>query len=202
METGLFMKNSIFTAVLEHGEDVGLNGTNYSLFHDDIEKKMKIDLTHPDNTHMVNPLNRLFEECFKFYGAGKNGQNYILKTEYYIRLTQQRELKESRDAAKSANRNAWLAISISIAAIIISAVLTWTQLNTPLSIKKSDLAALVSSSTPSGVEREVKLNSLQMKQILLSIEQMSTKNKKVSTIPSNEVEHHELINEYFENMEN
>ncbi len=192
------MEDSIFIKVLEHGEEVGLEGTNMSFLKNYIEKRLLIDFTQTDQKHKKIPLEHLLGECFEKFQGGKNGKNYILKTEYYFRLVEYRELQEARAAAKSANRNAFIAIGISIFTLVVSAVLTFTQLNIPTTINKSDLQTLINSNA---VQRDVKLDNLQMAQILSVIESRQSKlkpQKPKAIFPSNEVQHHDLINKYFE----
>lgn len=192
------MKDAIFIKVLQHGEDAGLEGTNMALLRDYIEKSLSIDFNHQDYNAYLDPLKQLFNECFRPVNEGKN---HILKTEYYFRLIEYRELQESRAAAKSANRNAFTAIGVSVSAMVFCAVLAFTQLNTPLTINKSDLKALIDSSRETGIQKEVKLDSLQMAQILTAIQSsQSSSRAKETKIPgqSQEVSHHELINQYFE----
>lgn len=194
------MEDSIFIKVLEHGEQVGLDGTNETLLRDYIQRKTSINFEDEDHKHKTDSLHRLFLSCFEFFDNGKAGKNNILKTEYYFRLIEYRELQESRLAARSANKSAMWAISISIFAIIISAVLTFAQLNTPVSMNTSDLLSLTNSNA---VQREVKLDSLQMAQILLAVgygQAKPTSDRKVSPDQSHgkEVQHHQLINQYFE----
>jgi len=111
------------------------------------------------------------------------------------------ELQKSRKAAYKANRNAFFAIGISLIAIIISMISSYTLLKTPVSINKSDLKALVQAQKTLNTQTEVKLDALQMKQILSAIEyNKSNQQAKVQkpATQSQELKHVELINRYFE----
>lgn len=198
------MQDSTFIKVLEYGEQVGLEGTNEADFLKWAEDEGLIDLTSTESktASQIASLKQLFSECFKtFLSTEKKDsvrQMYssdVLRTEYYFRLIEHRELQLNREAAKSANRNAFVAIGISVTAIIVSAVMTWSQLNTSVSLDKFTLQSLIESNV---VQRDVNLNPQQMKQILAVLEKAKPENKKISTLPSNEVQHHELINRYFE----
>ncbi len=133
------------------------------------------------------------------YSNGK----YHLSFEARFKLLDYYELQEAKRAAKAANRNAFIAIAISAFAIVMSAVLTFTQSNTPIPINRSDLNALIKSNREPSVQSEVKLDSLQMAQILSAIryDKPNTKAKKEETTnQGQEVSHHELINQYFEDQ--
>ena len=202
------MKDTIFIKVLEYGEQVGIDGTTYQEFIKWARQENLIipESGDPDEKLKTAALQNLFSECFQRSKAIQDSDKErttphtnVLKTEYYFRLVEHRALEESRKAAKSANRNAFSAIAISIIAMIICTVTVFVQLNSPISINKSDLQGLIESNTASKV-KEVRLDRLQMTQILSAIEadQATAPQKKSATMPSNEVEHHELINRYFE----
>ena len=191
------MEDSIFIKVLEHGEDAGLNGTSLPLLRRCIEKEMHIDLKHPDFELYSKSLERLFSQCFEFVDIDGFEENHVLKTEYYFRLIEHRELQESRAAAKAAHRNAFIAIGISVCAIIISAILTWTQVNAPIGLDERTVTSLIESNM---AQKNVKLNPQQMEQILSAIETVKPPKKEMNTIQSNEVKFHDLINRYFESQ--
>jgi len=191
------MEDSIFIEVLKFGEEKGIEGVSFEKLKNWIYDDKDAGFT---DTELVL-LKNIFDECFEQSKVGNYIEEFNLKTEYYFRLIEYRELQESREAAKSANRNAMWAICISILAIIISAVLTFNQLNTPVSMNKSDLQALINSNTKADVQREVKIDSLQMAQILSAIgySQPHRKAEKQKALDQGrEVSHHQLINKYFE----
>ncbi len=193
------MAKPVFIKLLEYGEEVGLSGTNFDHIHSWAAQN-NIFSSSGNNESELLLLRDLYFECFHNV-SGSSEDLWVLKTEYYFRLIEYRELQESRIAAKSANRNAFIAVGISVFAIIVSAVLTFAQLKTPATINKSDLNALIKSNRETGVQRAVKLDSLQMAQIISAIgyDQSNSKTKrKQATVQGQEVSHHELINKYFE----
>ena len=195
------MEDTVFIKVLEHGEQVGLEGTTPTDLKRHIEKELDIDLDHTDHQSKKESLDNIFYECFRNVDGRKHGRNHILKTEYYFRLIEYRELQEARSASKSANRNAFMAIGLSIFAILVSAILPLTQLNTPVSISKADFQELIKTANS---EQEVKLDRLQMARILSAIESLQLEpipQKSKAILPSNEVQHHDLINRYFEEQQ-
>ena len=195
------MEDTVFIKVLEHGEQVGLEGTTPTDLKRHIEKELDIDLDHTDHQSKKESLDNIFYECFRNVDGRKHGRNHILKTEYYFRLIEYRELQEARSASKSANRNAFMAIGLSIFAILVSAILPLSQLNAPVSIRKADFQELTKTAN---VEQEVKLDRLQMARILSAIESLQLEpipQKSKAILPSNEVQHHDLINRYFEEQQ-
>ncbi len=196
----------IFIDLLDFGVEKGLKGTDLLEVEEWAKEKYFPDPTGLGEKwiDLRSNLKYLFEECFHETNRIKKGTSIclrVLKNEYYFRLIEYQELQDSRIAAREANRNAFIAIGISIFAIIISAVLTFAQLNTPTIINKPDLNALIKSNRETGVQREVKLDSLQMAQILTAIgyNQSNLKVKRPKVIDQGEeISHYELINKYFE----
>jgi len=200
--------DKIFIELLKYGAEKGLKGT------DQLEvEQWAAERYLPDRksneaewNDLQVTLRYLFEECFHETNRTTKGGHIrirVLKNEYYFRLIEYQELQESRRAAREASRNAWWAIRIAVAAIIVSAVLTYTQLNTPTTINKSDLNALIESNRNTNIQSEVKLDSLQMAQILSAIGYSQPKpntKKQPATDQGKEVSHHELINKYFEDQ--
>ncbi len=195
------MDKPVFIKLLEYGEEVGLSGTNFDHIHSwAVQNNIFSNSGNIESELLL--LRDLYFECFNRV-SGSSEDLWVLKTEYYYRLIEYRELQEGRAAARSANKNAMWAIMISVTAIIISAVLTFTQLRTPTTINKSDLNALIKSNRDSANQKEVKLDSLQMAQILSAIgfDKSNIKVKKDEvTNQGQEASHHELINQYFEDQ--
>jgi len=205
------MEDIIFIEVLKCGAKKGIEGlTAEELYTWGAEQGyfgpnayLDPDVQDVDQQLKRFAFKKLFLECFQKsnYAHGAKAKTaYVLKNEYYFRFIEYQELQESRAAAKSANRNAMWAIGISVFAIIVSAFLTYTQLNTPASINKSDLQALINSNSSADVQKEVKLDPLQMEQILSAMAQSKSAVKTKNPFQSNEIKHHELINQYFENQ--
>ena len=203
------MKNSIFIDVLRYGEQVGLKGTSYGDFQKWAAEKGIINLTSnaAKDALQIDSLKKLFQDCFVSFADTEKGgststipSRCVLKTEYYFRLIEYRERHERTQAANFANRNAMWAIGISLAAVILCTILTLTLIFTPNRMKPSDLTPLINSIA---VQKEVRLDSLQMAQLISAIgyNQYKPKNdrkKSVHQTESQEILHHELINRYFE----
>ncbi len=196
------MKDSIFIKLLEYGAKKGIEGTSYDEIKSWATERNFIDVTD-DVDGRAKELEQLFSETYQQV-VRDTDVTHTLKTEYYFRLIEYQELQASRQAAREANRNAFIAIGISLFAIIISAVLTFAQLRMPTTISKSDLSALIRSNTEAGTQqREVKLDKLQMAQILSAIgfDKTNTNAKKEeATNQGHEASHLELINQYFEDQ--
>jgi hypothetical protein len=188
------MENSIFIDVLTYGAKRGAAGVSFEELKKRINDNRDTELTETE----LALLNNIFKECFASGGSGTEKQN--LKTEYYFRLIEYQALKESWKAGKSANRNAFTAIGLAVFAIVLTTFLAFTQWNRPITLSKSDLNALTSSNRHANVQREVKLDSLQMAQILAAVQYRGPepKNQKPKE-QGQEISHHELINQYFEN---
>ncbi|MCP3871893.1 MAG: hypothetical protein GY699_01905 [Desulfobacteraceae bacterium] len=197
--------DKIFIELLKYGAEKGLEGvtadeiTNWAIGKGFVNKNPST----PEQKIKQKALHRLLNECFNPCSADKGPQAFVLINEYYFRLIEYQELQESRRAAREASRNAFMAIGISIFAIIITAFLTYTQLNTPTIINQSNLNALIESNRKANIQSEVKLDSLQMAQILSAIEYSQPKTK-AKKLPANdqgkEISQHELINRYFEEL--
>ncbi len=118
------------------------------------------------------------------------------------------ELKESRNAARiagenalNASNNAVKAIRIAVVAIIVGILATIFQITTPATIDKTDLDTLVKSIKDVGDQKEVKLDRLQMAQILSAVgygQSMPKPPPPKAIDQGKEISHHELINRYFE----
>ncbi len=191
------MDDSIFIEILKYGAGKGLEGVSFEELKTSIHDHSDAESTETEHGLLKN----VFDECFEQSDVGSGTEKFNLKTDYYFRLIEYQELAESRAVAKSANRNAFIAIGISVFVIIVTAVLTFTQLNTPATITKSELNALIMATRDAGVQREVKLDSMQMAQILSAIgyDQSNDRSKKQNAVnQGQEVSHHELINQYFE----
>lgn len=199
------MEDTIFIKVLEYGEKAGIEGATDSEFWE-WTKSLGINNNTSDDheTLKAQALNRILDECFfksKLALAEETPKKTIyknvLKTEYYFRLIEYRELQQSRAAAKSASKNAFIAIMISMVAIIFSIYVA----KQPISINKSDLNALINSNKDTVIQKEVKLDRLQMAQILSAIGYGQSNPKPMRSEAkgkSKEISHHELINQYFE----
>lgn len=112
------MEDSIFIKLLEWGEKVGIEGVTWKeVKHWAYENKL-VSTTEQSNLNVQLLLN-LLQECF-VDASGSSPRKYNLKSEYYFRLIEFRELQEAREASKKANKNAIAAIIISTLAIMVS----------------------------------------------------------------------------------
>lgn len=161
--------DTVFIELLKYGAEIGLEGITIIELEDWAVEKGFLDATDDssleDQSHQQKALENLFQECFYIT------DNYtgdiplrVLKNEYYFRLIEYKELQESRRTAKQANRNAFIAIGISVSAIIISALMTWSQLKTPTTIKTDQLNALITATTAPKIQN-VHLNDNQIKEL-------------------------------------
>src|SRR5690606_33817571 len=125
------MEDSIFIEILKHGEERGLDGTAFHVLKEHLIRKGFLKKDHDQLTE--NRLYKLYSECFDEYHTGPHGSR-ILKTDYYFRLIEYRELQEARNAPREANRNSFIAIGISILAILASVAATYLQMRNPVEI--------------------------------------------------------------------
>lgn len=189
--------------VLEYGEKVGPGGTTEGEFLIWTKNRAVHEKSSGrDGDAGTGALIAIFHECFE--PVPLNGKNdvdnaYRLKAEYRYRLIEYRNMQKGIQTATSASKTAVAAIALSVAAIIIS---LFTGLNRPdpaVSLSDAEISRIVDTVEKS-VSREVRLDGLQMRQILSAIEadKAAAPQKKSAMMPSNEIKHHELINRYFE----
>lgn len=135
------MKKSPFIKLLEYGEQIGTRGADEKEI---FEWALRTGVI-PDNKDKVSKriLDNFLYECFDKTGDGSR----ILKVEYYFRLIEYRELEESRIASRQANRNSFIAILFSIAAIVISSIIGYQQLTGSVSISSSQVREIVNANS-------------------------------------------------------
>ena len=150
------MTDKIFIILLEYGAEIGLEGTDIPEFIKWAASHNFIN-TKSSETHeklKQNALHSLFKECFeenRYYEGSSSKKLFVLKNEYYFRLIEYRELQESRNASKEANKNAMVvnktatvAIAISVLAILVGLFVSIFQVITPVStINQPDLKLLI-----------------------------------------------------------
>lgn len=157
------MEDAVFIKILEFGEQCGIEGTRWEDLKSWLQEKDIIPTDENLSKREENRVFRLYSECFDApHGGGHTDR--LLKTEYYFRLIEFRELQESRTASRDANRNSFIAIALSVFAIIASASLTYKQLNTPISIASTQIKELISASVPPE-RQEVYLNTSQLEKL-------------------------------------
>lgn len=117
---------------------------------------------------------RFSRECFDHgaiggqgFGQSGNRSLYSLKTEYYFRLVEFQELEESRLASSQANENSTKAIIISMAAIVVTALIGLKQLYTPTTINSNQVNRMETKSFPI----TQKIESRQLNQVIDALEQ-------------------------------
>jgi hypothetical protein len=144
----------IFIALLEHGEDKGLDGTSLANVLDWAQKNDYLpEKDDPRYNEMQGLLRDLFFESFaqnSFVSSSAN--SWGLKAEYFYRLLEYRELHEARENSRKAQKNALIAISISIFALVASVSIGYMQLSKPVEISERQISKMID---------EVKLSSQQ-----------------------------------------
>jgi hypothetical protein len=80
----------IFIKLLEHGEEVGLSGTDFDHVQGWAWENQLISNTQ-NSENEVSLLRDLFFECFT-RNSGNSAEIWVLKNEYYFRLLEYKEL--------------------------------------------------------------------------------------------------------------
>jgi hypothetical protein len=201
----VFENDKIFIELLKFASKKGLDGATVSELDAWAGQNEFIAGSAANAEQTRDALRQLFLECTN---PVENSDVRVLRNEYYFRLIEYNELRESRIAARVAsekaliaNDNAVKAIRIAVVAIIVSVLATIFQITTPVTINKTDLDAMVNGTKDAEVQKEVKLDSLQMAQILSAIgygQSMPKQPPPKATDQGKEISHHELINRYFE----
>jgi len=152
-------KMPIFIRLLEYGEDADLEGLSFNEVLKKAESEGYITSEGKDNSRKS-----LFHQFVEVYDvpveeirrSGRHRENftkaygeikYVLKTEYYYRLIEYRELEEARIASSRANRNAKIAIGISVFALVVSAILGFLQITNTINLNDAQLKELTTSIT-------------------------------------------------------
>lgn len=207
------METDVYIKVLEYGYMAGLNGTTKEAFYGWAETEGIYKKTsHPEDDLKARSLHNLFQKCFDPSGPGNDAEPvavYVLRPEYYSQVIEYRSARENRLAVKKAAGIAWWALVVATAAILVSVVFVFTGMD--LKYRSSDAEVRIHPDQINHIieklkgagDLEVSLNRLQLMQILSALEsQPHPRPKREKTImPGNEVEHHELINRYFEEKE-
>ncbi|MDA3896207.1 MAG: hypothetical protein PF482_08670 [Desulfobacteraceae bacterium] len=130
----------IFIKLLEHGEEVGLSGTDFDHVQGWAWENQLISNTQ-NSENEVSLLRDLFFECFT-RNSGNSAEIWVLKNEYYFRLLEYKELSEARNSSRLANRNAIFAIIISVIAMLTSIVIGFQQLTGQVNINKKQILSI------------------------------------------------------------
>jgi hypothetical protein len=175
------MNQPIFIRLLEFGEIVGLEGTDFDEVTAWAEENALLPMRESNNYNRQQGLLRdLFFESFALNSASTE-RVWVLKNEYYFRLLEYRELQESRIAAAEARKYSLIAISISIVAIFLTIFIGYLQVRSPIIISEKQLAEILDVVgqpkliAPSQMKElmslknsEVTLNSKQLQRIIES----------------------------------
>lgn len=166
------MRDSIYIKILEYGEQCGIDGASHDCLLDWLEQEGVLE--NKDNIDLVikNRITSIFYECFE-ETMGSEHNTRLLKPEYFYRLIEFRELEESRKASSDANKKSNTAITISIVALVVTVVISFIQLTSNITIRPSQIEALVNSNSAPTQQRIV-IDDSQLKVITSSIQE-STK---------------------------
>ncbi len=134
------MDKPIFIKLLEHGEEVGLSGTDFDQVLDWAFKNHIISSTQKSEDE-VALLRDLFFECFA-QNSSTTAEIWVLKIEYYFRLLEYKELSEARKNSNQANRKAIIAIVIAVIAMISSILMGYLQLTGEISINEMQILSI------------------------------------------------------------
>lgn len=176
------VENNIFIEVLKFGAQKELTGCNFNELADVVLKE-KTEINY-------SLLKDVFDECFELSVRNLSSNKYILKTEYYFRLLDYEELQQAKQASRESNRNALLAIIVSLFAIGLG---IWTSFR-PVSINAEDIRVLTQSNIPPQVQKVhleqkyIKLEKGQLTKIL------SLLNKQLSSINKLHIEDNSIQN--------
>lgn len=163
------MKDSIYIKILEYGEQCGIGGASHDGLLEWLEKEGVIDNKDSIDLQARNRITHLFYECFE-NTTGSEHNNCLLKAEYFYRLVEFRELEESRKASSGANRKSNIAIAISIAALVVTVVIAFVQLNSSITIQPSQIEALVEANSSPDPQRMI-IDESQLDVIINSIQE-------------------------------
>ncbi len=139
-------KDSVFIKLLEYGEQVGLDGSDIeaALAWARNEGLLGADQSR-ENAIKQAFFIELFNECFVQSNYNITTGKRVLTAEYYYRLIEHRELKEARQASKDANRNAFIAICLSIVAMSSSVYIGYQQLTNTVSLNPDQLETIITA---------------------------------------------------------
>jgi len=160
---------TIFIKLLKYGESLGLEKCTID---DALAWARKNNfISEEGDSRQKDRFIQLFLECFHGVVPVREEATYVLKNEYYFRLIEYKELKESRIASKSANRNAFIAIGISLTSIVLGVYATWFQLNTEISVDSSQVASIIDASKPPQ-SQNVELSSNQLSLVVSELQSL------------------------------
>jgi hypothetical protein len=164
-------KKSIFIRLLEFGEKKGVQG-----FKGDEYNKWKAEQSDIVNAHgdSSREARSLLNTCFDQY-TENTGFKYVLKTEYYFRLIEFKELELSRKASSTANRNSIIATMLAVLSIGIGSYFGYIQKTSSIKID-SDQVSLM---TPA---KSFKIESEQLSQMVSALKQSNINTAELARI--------------------
>jgi hypothetical protein len=140
-------KTPIFIKLLEYGEQIGLAGTDFKELCNWFEKQNLLLEKSNSNENKTKKLALLRELFFETYvkNSGSTENKWVLKTKYYFRLLEYREIVMAKKSSKQANRNAWIAIILSFLTFIISYSFSISNQKTPIIINQDQFKLIQQS---------------------------------------------------------
>lgn len=156
-------EKTIFIRLLEFGEKNGIQG-----FRGDEYEAWKAEQPDIVNEYSDSSIEveSLLIACFDRYSIN-SGFKYVLKTEYYFRLIEFKELEESRKASSDANTHSQIAIGFSILAIVASLIVGAIQLNSTVTIDYDQVNRMETKNFPA----TQKVRSDQLDKVIEALEQ-------------------------------
>jgi hypothetical protein len=197
------MDENILIKLLEHGENAGQTGITKADALEWFALTASVGpVSDPGAANREEDFLALFYECFEPAPPTQqeaDPKRYRLAPQYRIRLIEYRSRQRGTQTAARALKISSAALVLFVATVIFG--LFWAQSRPSGQPSVSDaqlkkIAETVLSAEP----RDVRLDRLQMMQIISAIEAKkdTAGQRPPATIPSNEIEHHDLINRYFE----
>lgn len=163
-------EKSIFIRLLEFGERKGIQG-----FRGDEYDTWKAE--QPDVVNEYGDRSQeartLLNACFDQQPTNP-GFRYVLKTEYYFRLIEFKELEESRLASASANQHSKIAIGFSVFAILIGAL----QLNSNITLDANQVSKMAAKDYPASQ----RIESEQLTQVIEALKQSNINTAELARI--------------------
>ena len=122
-------------------------------------------------------LKQVRTDCFHSLNTGPTPV-FSLKAEYYFRLIEFQELKESRKSSSDANKHSKVAIGFSIFAIFIGAVVGILQLNSTIKLDNKQVSIMATKDYPATQQVE----SEQLSQVIDALKQSNINTAELTRI--------------------
>jgi hypothetical protein len=153
-------KKSIFIRLLEFGENKGIQGFKGDEYDEWKAEQSDIVNAHGDSSRETRSL---LDTCFDQY-TENTGFKYVLKTEYYFRLIEFKELELSRKASSEANRNSIIATMLAVISIGIGSYFGYIQKTTPMILNNDQVESIKAPESQ-------RIESEQLTQVIESLKQ-------------------------------